>query len=223
MVDRSKIKSPVQPVDVTDELGSHALQLGALGKRRRRDLDEDDLPSPLGVDLEKLLERLELVIHALCDVELLPTDDDLLVLVEHAERIHLGLDGWSVAVVRDTLDVDTDRAVADSGDRAVGVDAAGGRFVAADANAGGDKVSGVGVCLEGNDVGAEHAVEDLLAGCDVSGNGGETREPTQSKKDPREDSLGRHRKISELGQGVCMNIPIMISPVSLCSPPLPSR
>ena len=67
-------------------------------------------------------------------------------------------------VLRNAVRIDTDRAVADSGDVTLHVDATtSGDFVAANTDAGGGEVAGVGVGLEANEVGAEHAVEDLLA------------------------------------------------------------
>ena len=144
-----------------NELGAHSFEFWVLRQGRGSDLNQDDLASPLWVSLQELFKRLELVVDSLCDIELLSTDDNLLVLVQHLERLHLGEDTWRISVMRDTFDVDTNGTVADSGELALGLDTAIGRFETAYTNTGRDKVSRVGVGLEHDNVGSEHSLEDF--------------------------------------------------------------
>lgn len=60
VVHRREVERTVSTVDVADELGNKALELGRLGQSGGGDLDKDDLAAPLGVGKEELLESLEL-------------------------------------------------------------------------------------------------------------------------------------------------------------------
>ena len=67
-------------------------------------------------------------------------------------------------VFRNAVRIDTHGAVADSSNVSLHVDAAArGNFVAAHADARGREVAGVGVCLEADEVCAEHPIENLLS------------------------------------------------------------
>ena len=160
VVNGREVEAAVEAVDVADELADSPLELGAVAQAGLSDLDEDNLAAPLGVALEQLLKRLELLDDALGDVELLAADNDLLTGVERTEGGDLGSDTGAVAggskwdkaadsaasddeeaserdapVLDDALAIDADRAVADGGDGSVGVDAGRRRLKAADANA----------------------------------------------------------------------------------------
>lgn len=65
----------------------------------------------------------------------------------------------------DILNVDSDGAVGDASDAALGVNSTGSSLVSHDAHAGGEEVAGVGVGLEADEVAAEHAIKDSLATC----------------------------------------------------------
>lgn len=124
-----------------NELGTHSFEFGVLRQCWSGDLNQDDLASPLRVGLQKLFERLELVVDSLCDIKLLSTDDNLLILVQHLEGLHLGLDPWGISVMRDTFDIDTDGTVADGSELALGFDTAIGRFETAYTDTGRDEMS----------------------------------------------------------------------------------
>lgn len=109
MVHRNEVERPVFAVDMRDKLGHLALELGRVGERGRRHLDEDDVPDPLRVVLQKLLECAQLVragvsehIHApqqktdllhntLDDIQLVPADNNLLALVQRTQGLELRL------------------------------------------------------------------------------------------------------------------------------------
>ena len=91
MVHRDEVERAVLAVDVRDELGHLALELRRVRHGARRDLDEDDVPDPLRVVLQQLLERAQLLHDALDHVQLVPADNDLLALVQRAERLEFGL------------------------------------------------------------------------------------------------------------------------------------
>ena len=55
-------------------------------------MDENDIADPLGVVLEQLLERAQLLDDTLDNVELVPPNDDLLALVQRTDRFQLRLD-----------------------------------------------------------------------------------------------------------------------------------
>jgi hypothetical protein len=189
VMNRSIVKGTISTVDVADELGDLCLQVGLLRQGRGGHLNEDNLAPPLGVDLQELLERLELVVYTLGDVELFSSDNNLLALVERTKGLGLGVDSRSVTVrhhrhhlisipaaneikagpdspVRgDPVDVDPDRAISDRSDLSVGVNPAGSRLVTADPDTGRSKVSRVRIGLEADEVGTEHTFEDLLALC----------------------------------------------------------
>lgn len=69
----------------------------------------------------------------------------------------------------DVLDIDTDRAVSDPRDASLRVDASRASFVAHDSNARGEEVASVGVSLEGDQVAAEHSIQDGFAACEKKG------------------------------------------------------
>ena len=78
MVHRNKVEPAVLAVDLADELGDLTLELRAVGERGRRDLDEHNLADPLGVVVQELLERSQLLHDALHDVQFVAPNDDLL-------------------------------------------------------------------------------------------------------------------------------------------------
>lgn len=118
MVYRDEVKRTVLSVDVRDELRDLALEFGRIRERRRRDLDEHDIPDPLRVILQQLLEGTELdrevvnpipvaqtdaphLLHdTLYDIELIATNDDLLALVQSTEGLKLRLDSGAQPAVR---------------------------------------------------------------------------------------------------------------------------
>lgn len=63
--------------------------------------------------------------------------------------------------MRDSLDVDSDRAVSDGSELTLGFYAPVGGFESTDSDTSGYEMSRVGVSLEHDDVGAEHSFEDL--------------------------------------------------------------
>ena len=54
-------------------------------------MDEDDLVPPLWVVVEELLKGFELLNDTLDNVELIPTDDDLLALIQSTQGLEFGL------------------------------------------------------------------------------------------------------------------------------------
>lgn len=207
-MDGSVFERTILSVDMTDQLGRHSLQFGALREGRRGDLDQNNLASPLRVHFQEFFERLELVVHSFSHIELFSSHDNLLVFVDLSKSVNLGLDAWSISIMGDSLDIDSDRAVADSSDDAVDVDSTWGGFETANSNTSGDEVARVRVGLERDDVGTEHSFENLPSFYTISS-------LTLHKS---ANSLGRHLKISDEGQGVCMNIPIIVSDPSLWFP-----
>ena len=168
VVNRGKVQGPIRAVDMADQFRTHSLQFGTLTKRGRGDLHQNHLAPPFRVGFQKLFKRLQLVVDAFSNVQLFATDDDLFVMVHLTQGLHFRLNTRLVPFDRDALDVDTDRAVPDGRDAAVCIDTARGGFKAAHADTGGDKVPRVGVGLEDDDIGSEHAFEDLATGLRVS-------------------------------------------------------
>ena len=199
-----KIETSIDPIDMADQFGRFSFELRCLGQCGCSDLNKHDITPPLGIHLEQLFKRLQFVVYSLCRIQLFSSDNDLLVLVQRFERFHLWRDTGSIPIMGNTLDVDSDGAVTDGSDRAVGIDASGGGFVSTNPDTGGYEMARIGIGLERDNVGAEHPIEDLSSFCGhcqlIVGSQGELG-----------SSLGRHLKISEDGQGVCMNIPIMTS------------
>lgn len=60
MMHRHEIQAPKLAINIRDELANLPLELGRVGQGGRRNLDEHDVPDPLGVRLEELVEGLEL-------------------------------------------------------------------------------------------------------------------------------------------------------------------
>lgn len=107
----------------------------------------------------------DLLDNTLDDVKLVAADNDFLALVESVEGVEFGLDPRTENVSRNTSRVDTDGTVTDGSDVTLDVDTflIGGGLVTTDANAGRDKVALVGICLEADDISAEHPIEYFLS------------------------------------------------------------
>ena len=143
MMNGDEIQRAVLSVNVRDELRNLTLQLGRVGKSRGCDLDEDNMADPLGIILQKLLERTELaseqlistsecaglkasvyLLHnTLNDVKLVSSDNDLLSGIQSPERLKLGLDTRTSQVALHSLGVHAHRAPSDAGDVALNIDA----------------------------------------------------------------------------------------------------
>jgi hypothetical protein len=149
---------------VVDQLRDLRSQLRRVGRAGTGDQNQDRVVHPLRVVLEQPLKGLQLRHNALGRVQLVPADQNLLVLVELPERSNVGLDARLGPVDLDAHRVDANGAVDDLGDAALVIDVAlGGRLVAHDADSRGEEVAAVGPGLEAAEVGAEEAVEDGLA------------------------------------------------------------
>ena len=57
---RDEVQRAILAIDVCNELGDLALEPGRVGQRGRCDLDQDDIPNPLRIIMQQLLERTEL-------------------------------------------------------------------------------------------------------------------------------------------------------------------
>ena len=97
MMHRNKIQRTILPINMRDQLAYLSLQLGTIAQRRTRHLDQHHPPSPLGILLQQLLKRFQLLHDSLDHIQLVPTHDDLLALVEREETLELRLDARAVA------------------------------------------------------------------------------------------------------------------------------
>ncbi|SPQ25681.1 5aea1791-de3b-44bd-b511-1c7ceda42855 [Thermothielavioides terrestris] len=160
---------PIGAVDLHDQLVDAARDfiLGVLfllfDAGRRRHLDQHHLVAPLGIQLEEALERHELLRDAADAVQTVPAGDDLLVGVHGLERRELLVDRVGPGQAGDLGGVDADGEYANFDARAVGVDARAVRGEAQDAGAAAGEVARVAVALEADQVGAQHALQHLLA------------------------------------------------------------
>ena len=132
---------------------------------------------------------MHLLHDTLHDVQLIAADDDLLALVESTKSFELWLDSGTQAIVahvsrcltdaekiciylrvfRNTVRIDAHGAVTDGSNVSLDIDTtACGSLVSTYADARGGEVTRVGVCLEADEVGTEHAVEDLLPARETS-------------------------------------------------------
>lgn len=115
--------------------------------------------------------------------------------------------GYIVRVFRDALGVHTHRAVRDGRDVSLHINAARIRdLVAAHAHTGRREVAGVGVRLQEPRSVSSHILQ-------LRSTGRTWKQMRLAPSMPSRISLrrGRHRKISELGNGVCTNSPIAAS------------
>ena len=60
VVDGDEVQRTELSVDVRDKLRHLTFELRRVGQRRRRNLDKDDIPNPLRVILQELLEGTKL-------------------------------------------------------------------------------------------------------------------------------------------------------------------
>jgi hypothetical protein len=92
VVHRDEVEASVLSVNPSDQFTDLSLQLRRIRQAGTCHLDENDLPPPLWVVVEKLLEGLELLNNTLHDIELIPADDNFLALVQCAKGLEFGLD-----------------------------------------------------------------------------------------------------------------------------------
>lgn len=91
----NEIEASVLSVDPSNQFTDLSLQLRRVRQAGTCHLDEDDLVPPLRVVMEELLKCLELLDDALDDIELIPTDDDLLAFVQCTKGLQFGLNARS--------------------------------------------------------------------------------------------------------------------------------
>jgi hypothetical protein len=99
------------------------------------------------------------------NVELVTADNNFLALIQSVEGVEFWLDPGKENVTSDTGGVDTDGTVAHSGDVTFDVNTflVSGSLITTDTDAGRDEVALVRICLEADEIGAKHSVEDLLS------------------------------------------------------------
>lgn len=172
---------------------------------------------PARVIEQELFKGSQFLQHALDQVELVPTDQDLLVRVQARERVDLWYHLGTFSDAVDGLDIDADRKRAYVAKVAVIFNAFRRGFVSKDTRGCRNKVSGIGIglsdlshplhlfhktrfYLKSYQVCSQHAFQDLLAFYPC---------PYQYLFDmPMSRLLGKHRNISELGKGECTNRPM---------------
>ena len=91
----NEIEASVLSVDPGDQFTDLSFQLRCVRQAGTCHLDEDDLVPPLWIVMEELLKCLELLDDTLDDIELIPTDDDLLAFIQCAKGLQFGLDARS--------------------------------------------------------------------------------------------------------------------------------
>ena len=83
----NEIEASVLSVDPSNQFTDLSLQLRRVRQAGTCHLDEDDLIPPLRIVMEELLKGLELLDDALDDIELIPTDNNLLAFIQCAKGL----------------------------------------------------------------------------------------------------------------------------------------
>lgn len=153
-------------VDAPDELVHHRPQVLVLLDvlpRRDSDLDEDDFADPLGVLFEEDLHGVKLLRNALDVVEAVDTDNELDALETAAQGSDALLDLLLLERFVELARLDTDREGSDSRMPPNELDAIRRALEVQESRARRDKVAGVVVRVEADEVAVEDAEEDLAA------------------------------------------------------------
>ena len=82
-----EVEASVFSVNPSDQFTDFSLQLGRIRQAGTCHLDEDDFSPPIWVVVEELLKGLELLNDTFDDIELIPTNDDLLAFVQCAKGL----------------------------------------------------------------------------------------------------------------------------------------
>ena len=88
---RDKIQVTILAVDAAHKLADLSFEFGRVGKGRRCNLDKDDPTYPLGVIVQQLRERAQLLYDPFSDIQLITSNDDLFPSVEFEEGFQFRL------------------------------------------------------------------------------------------------------------------------------------
>ncbi|GKT63004.1 LOW QUALITY PROTEIN: hypothetical protein ColTof3_10343 [Colletotrichum tofieldiae] len=149
-------------VDSGDDVANSRVQVRLLAARQRH-LDEDNLVTPFRVLVEEQLVRQQFLANAADVVELVASHNELLALVTLLHDLNPSLDVVVAAVVAEVDGVDADGQVDDIDKAVLQLEAVGGGLDVQQPAAGLEEVAGVLVDLEADQVGPQHALEELLA------------------------------------------------------------
>ena len=160
---------------MVNHLGDFGGKLRRICRARTGDLNQHRFADPLRVFSQQAFESLKLsstetlsarlkVIKSRLDlwhnafrwVQLIATDDNLLILVQLAQSCNLRLDARLRAILLNSVGVNANRTVVDLRGRPSKLDVSSGCGLAAhDAHAGREEVTAVRMCLEAAEIGTQ--------------------------------------------------------------------
>ncbi|KAH3670240.1 hypothetical protein OGATHE_003053 [Ogataea polymorpha] len=155
--------APVLGIDVRNQFVDLLVQLGAVVERLERDLNQNNLAPPFGVDVEEHFKGLQFLDHTAHQIESVSANDDFAVAVELFERLHFRLDAFRERVLFKLGHINAQRQRHNFHVGRVDVHSVRRHLVAKEPGTTADKVSGKRVVLEPNLVGSQHAVQQQLA------------------------------------------------------------
>jgi hypothetical protein len=88
---RDEVQATILAIDTAHKLADLSFEFWRVGKSRGCDLNKDDPTYPLGVIVQQLRERAQLLYDPLDNVQLIASNDDLFPGVELEEGLQLGL------------------------------------------------------------------------------------------------------------------------------------
>lgn len=87
MVYRDEVQATILAIDAAHKLADLSFEFWRVGKSRGCNLDEDDPTYPLGVVVQQLRERAQLLYDPLDNVQLIASNDDLFSGIELEEGL----------------------------------------------------------------------------------------------------------------------------------------
>ena len=84
---RDEVQATILAIDAAHKLADLSFEFWRVGKSRGCDLDKNDPTYPLGVIVQQLRERAQLLYDPLDDVQLIASNDDLFPGVEFEEGL----------------------------------------------------------------------------------------------------------------------------------------
>jgi hypothetical protein len=92
VVHRDKVQATILAIDAAHKLADLSFEFWRVGKSRGSNLDKDDPTYPLGVIVQQLRERAQLLYDPLDNVQLVASNDDLFPGVELEEGLQFRSD-----------------------------------------------------------------------------------------------------------------------------------
>jgi hypothetical protein len=153
VVHRDEVQATILAIDAAHKLADLSFEFWRVGKSRGCNLYKDDPTYPLGVIVQQLRERAQLLYDPLDNVQLIASNDDLFPGVELEEGLQFRINARTRAeneflskrrlkprtnsqVTRDAFRVDTDGSMRDGSDMALHVDTARSHLISTDSHTG---------------------------------------------------------------------------------------